>query len=381
MATANPGPSTNGLKNDPDEIRNVLTWFKENNFQRDLAKASNGTVIESYISEMKTGKKRKVRVGLFKLLNDPTVVYINKAKKIARLVEQPEEKKREVKVVHPIFIVAEKEVDLSLVLKFADQFSTEKKLFVLPPIPDISTLSEERIKFQDRSEKLKFLSSMSDSEKTHFIAQVRDRNKLIEFFKPKCWTLTLDRRIECRLIMVNAGSSKEPNTLKQKLGKLVEDFAIKSFEDIIPKWSPPVKAPKVTPTPYQQGRKTYESEKVIGREMMRILAEKLKTRNAVLDEEALFKKFTDFKFLILLPNIISITKQTKARLEALKTEYHDFFFGDPDEQIIRIDPRIKEMKSTWDKFIKSAKANKKILHLIIHDECHWAAGKGQVSVL
>jgi hypothetical protein len=128
-------------------------------------------------------------------------------------------------------------------------------------------------------------------------------------------------------------------------------------------------------------KKTYGTQKLIGGQMFQMIIEKLKATNRCSTEKELFKKFDDFKLLILLPNIISLGKQAEDRLIQLKDEFKDVAYSDQFDSIVRINVRNIEMVEKWSVFIKSAKTNQKTLHLVIHDECHWGAGEGQVNIV
>jgi hypothetical protein len=83
-------------------------------------------------------------------------------------------------------------------------------------------------------------------------------------------------------------------------------------------------------------------------------------------------KFKDFKFLILLPKFVSLEKQTKARIKREESLNKDDAIS-----IVRICTSSSEMKEKWKNFIVEAKTNEEVFYLIIHDECHWAAGHKQ----
>jgi hypothetical protein len=83
-------------------------------------------------------------------------------------------------------------------------------------------------------------------------------------------------------------------------------------------------------------------------------------------------KFKDFNFLILLPKFISLEKQTKDRIKR-----EESLTNDDATSIVRICTSSSEMKEKWKNFVEEAKTNKEVFYLIIHDECHWAAGHKQ----
>jgi hypothetical protein len=87
--------------------------------------------------------------------------------------------------------------------------------------------------------------------------------------------------------------------------------------------------------------------------------------------------FQDFKFLILLPNRVSLEEQTKDRMKR-----EDCFTKSDLENVVRICPSSENMKNKWNEFIKEALECPNTWYLIVHDECHWAAGqKGTFNFL
>ncbi len=88
-------------------------------------------------------------------------------------------------------------------------------------------------------------------------------------------------------------------------------------------------------------------------------------------DSSLKRKFKDFRFLVLLPKFVSLEKQTKDRIKR-----EDCLTKNDADSVVRI-CRGKEMEDKWKFFLEEAKTNQDVFYLIIHDECHWAAGKNQ----
>jgi len=390
----------NGLKLELKEIATVLEWFKQEHLQKELPKLSGGKIDEAFISRVKNGrikaKNGKQLEALHQILNNPDLVIIHFDRQVARLTHTPEEKKRKIKIKHLICIMptTNDDKDWNALVEFAEELSTEQKLFILPPTN--FSIPDEQIK--NEHEKLRFSSQSNQSEKSLFFKKLLDLNELVEFRRPKKWQLFIDCT-EYFLIMVNGGSSKDSSQLKIKIGQEVEKFSVKlwmTHHGLDRTRSHPVPYKKMKfkqdknkgknddGTPQDQlpklndNKKTHDTQKLIGTQMFKMVVEKLQATNSCSTKEELFKKFDDFKLLILLPNIVSLENQTQDRLIQLKDEFKDVAYSDQFDSIVRINVRNNEMVEKWNAFIKSAKSNKKTFHLIIHDECHWGAGKGQV---
>jgi len=85
------------------------------------------------------------------------------------------------------------------------------------------------------------------------------------------------------------------------------------------------------------------------------------------------KEFDDFKFLILLPNRTSLEDQTKNRIHKYSGDC--LFLPNDRKSVLRIIQTANaNAKTKWECFVEQAKRNHKTLYLVVHDECHWAAG-------
>jgi hypothetical protein len=112
---------------------------------------------------------------------------------------------------------------------------------------------------------------------------------------------------------------------------------------------------------------TFETQKAIAEELYYRIKAKVKQHSKIDLEE----RFDNFKFLILLPNRCSIEDQTILRIKEkfLKKD-------NPEKNVLRILESSTESKNQkkWNLFLQEAKHNDKTFFLVIHDECHWAAG-------
>jgi SAM-dependent methyltransferase len=121
------------------------------------------------------------------------------------------------------------------------------------------------------------------------------------------------------------------------------------------------------------GSITFKTQELIAEELYNRIKEKL-TENNDID---LKEKFESFEFLILLPNLISLEKQT---IDRIKKKFNNN--KKQERNVIRICPNSTELHNKWNKFLHKAGTNPKTLFLVIHDECHWAAGsKGTIGFL
>jgi hypothetical protein len=369
--------NSNGLKFELKEIAKVLKWFKQEHFQKELSKLSDVKVDQTFISQIKNGNIKTLNSekasALHKLLDNPDLVTIHFNRQVARLTQTPEEKKRKIKIKHLICIMptTDNAKDWNALVEFAEELSTEQKLFILPPT-NISVPDEP---IRNEKEKLRFSSQSNQPEKSRFFKKLQDLNELVEFRRPKEWQLLIDGT-KYSLIMVNGGSSKDPSQLKVKIGQKIEKFSVSLWIT-----HHGLKVPPSHPVPRKKmkferdkgknddgtrqaqlpklndNKKTYDTQKLIGTEMFKMIIEKLKATNRRSTEEELFKQFDDFKLLILLPNIISLGKQAQDRLIQLKDEFKDVAYSDQFDSIVRINVRNIEMVEKWKVFIKSAKTN------------------------
>ena len=90
-----------------------------------------------------------------------------------------------------------------------------------------------------------------------------------------------------------------------------------------------------------------------------------------------FDLFDSIKFVILVPNRKSLENQTRTRLEDLQKDQVFLDRRDIKSSVIRITINAPKMMKRWKDFIEEAKTNPTTLFLVIHDECHWAAGEGE----
>ena len=121
----------------------------------------------------------------------------------------------------------------------------------------------------------------------------------------------------------------------------------------------------------------YDSQKAIGQHIYEKIIKKLLQLHDIQSESDMLKTFKDFKFLILLPNRVSLDTQTKSRLTAVQEEFPESCITTEDHSNVLRICLGSEMQRAWDNFIKEAERNPNKLYLVIHDECHWASGENQ----
>ncbi len=112
----------------------------------------------------------------------------------------------------------------------------------------------------------------------------------------------------------------------------------------------------------------YPEQRSVGETLLQRVSKKVKIQD---------RKFENFTFVFLVPDRKSLEEQTKERanrdLPSICKE------NDPnlDDIVIRINTKSVEMKDKWSNVMEKVKENPNTLFIIIHDECHWAAGHGK----
>jgi hypothetical protein len=96
------------------------------------------------------------------------------------------------------------------------------------------------------------------------------------------------------------------------------------------------------------------------------------------------RKFKGFDFLYLVPNFISLHKQTLSRLINFDFGSKDAFRTGSERSILMQTKVLKlgeseKERSRKEDFLKMVTTNSDILYLVVHDECHWAEGDGTIA--
>jgi hypothetical protein len=121
----------------------------------------------------------------------------------------------------------------------------------------------------------------------------------------------------------------------------------------------------------QQEKSTFHPPQIlIGEEILKHLEEKMKEN---------FHNFENFEFVFLVPDRISLEDQTKERVKQDLRSFCKNGATNHDDIVIRINTTSVEMKNKWSNLMEKVKENPNTLFILIHDECHWAAGHGKRS--
>ena len=116
--------------------------------------------------------------------------------------------------------------------------------------------------------------------------------------------------------------------------------------------------------------KAFHDQTLVGAKLLETMKKKLNP-----DGEDLQKSFDSFTFVYLVPNRISLEDQTKKRV---KNFFEELKMKKVDDMVIRIVPS-KSMKEKWSNVTEKVRTNPKTLFIVIHDECHYAAGHGKIT--
>ena len=116
--------------------------------------------------------------------------------------------------------------------------------------------------------------------------------------------------------------------------------------------------------------KAFHDQTLVGAKLLETMKKKLN-----LDEKICRKKLDSVTFVYLVPNRISLEDQTKERV---KNFFEELNLKKADDMVIRIVPS-KSMKEKWSNFTEKVRTNPKTLFIVIHDECHYAAGHGKIT--
>jgi len=285
---------------------------------------------------------------------------------------------------HPTYLFPEGQCcndTINALVRFGNEFQSSK-VFVIAKF-ELDKLKAEanrkKIKIIQGEDMLHFDDSTFDqNEKKQFWNKMNNLQKL-KRKKMKdggLWSVNLNG-IKCFALVVHSLSP-----LRKYLARLIEKECIEALRiNFLGENVSPTKQIRLENNDQDvTGNEpciVYPSQEFIGKKVHEIITFKL-SKNLPPSETLSFKGVT---CILLLPDRKSIENQTKERL--LKAmEYYRKRFGfdfQPSIQVARINQLAKEMKSIWTSFIESAIKNTDVLHIIVHDECHWAAGKNQSS--
>jgi hypothetical protein len=285
--------------------------------------------------------------------------------------------------LHSVYIFPKSEMDKAMILKFAQELD-RSKVYYIKSIRN-SLESFENV-IEDDQKELVFDDRDSKNDNEPFLTFLNVTIKNIEKDKAIRRTLKVNGSF-CQMLVLSNNCSKPKSLigpLRKKLGEIIENESIQHFLSILKvanlkkqtknttlKTKRPLenqstgeksKKPKLekgtTPT-------TFKSQEAIANELYRRIKAKLNKFDCIdLEEE-----FEDFEFLILLPNRCSLEEQTVERIKEKFTKKENL-----EKNVIRICPNSNDLQNKWDCFIQRVGENPKKFFLVIHDECHWAAG-------
>jgi len=219
--------------------------------------------------------------------------------------------------------------------------------------------------------------SVNDSEekKKQFWSKLND---LTDIKNARLWSINLSGK-KCSALVVNTLSP-----LKTIIARLIEEDCINAFKtyilaSIVPKMSPPGKRRRCNYPAFDDTADStftvHDSQSRIADQCCRMITLKLQKMAQSADS----LKYDGVRCILLLPDRISIASQTNERLAKSAEYYMEKFSLEKVNIVIARINDSREMTGKWKEFIESAKRNPNSLHLVVHDECHWAAGKGQIS--
>jgi hypothetical protein len=288
----------------------------------------------------------------------------------------------------PIYSFPKQENDKEMILKFSQKLIKSRVFFIQSmgnSLESFNTLIEDDEReyiFDDRSD--------AENDNEPFLNQpIQNKTE-----KAKRFNLKINGS-SCQMLVLNNNCSNSKSLLgplRKKLGEIIESEGVQhiiNFMDLPKAKNEAENASKsqtkiklenqclidqfkfsnfekvITPT-------TYKTQEAIACELYKRVKAKLKK----FDDIDLEKHFEDFEFIILLPNRISLEEQTIERIKKKFTKKKN-----PEKNVIRICPNTK-LQEKWNEFLHKARKNRKTFFLVIHDECHWAAGtKGTIDFL
>ena len=275
-------------------------------------------------------------------------------------------------------------LEFSKNIKKARVFYIHSTVSILETFKNVIEDEREELVFDDR------INSQNDNEPFLTLLNVSIKN--IQKDRAKRWKLKVNGSC-CQLLVLNSNCSKSKSlvcSLQKELGEIIERESIQHILQIlnVPSTRNEVENASKTHTKRKSenqrlGEKskqqkveketeetTYETQEAIAEGLYKQIKAKLKE----FDKIELDKYFEDFEFLIVLPNKISLEKQT---IERIKKKFPKK--RNPEKSVIRICPTSTFLQDKWKKFLQRAKASPTTFFLVIHDECHWAAGTVSTS--
>ena len=371
--------------------------FKNNNnLQQDLAylatKTQDVTVSDKYVSDFKLNKVEnlgsKQARALYDTLNDRSLVIFDLEKNTARLVDQSNKRSKiQFKLDNPAYLFPTNKDDIDCwrkIIALAEKIR-DKNLFIVKD-PKLTPELEKTI--HDEEKQL-------DSNDKQLEKYMYEENKLIKPNSPKRWKIQIDGS-SCHILMVQS-TNEIVSFLTQRIGKIsakiINSFSIKkSNEESAEILSENVRAPNVILSysesvteangdgPVIPGGKDFYPDQIkYAEKLLEQITKKMKKTSQQEDNNDFLSSFKDFEFLILLPDRVNLEEQTKDRLIKIKEQRHSKLTNDDLINVIRINDKASVMQKKWKDFIHQAEKNPWVLHLVIHDECHWAAGEKQTS--
>ncbi len=289
-------------------------------------------------------------------------------------------------LLNPIYIFPLEEND-KMILEFSKNIDQTRVFFInsnsniLERFKNLIEDEEKEFVFDDRS------NAQNDNES--FLTLLNESVQNIPTDKAIRWKLKVNGS-SCQMLVLNNNCSK-PNSrigpLQKKLGEIIESEAIQqiiNFLDVpcsnnesenakksqhktnLPNQSigEKSKKPKLD-TETEVEPTTYITQEAIAEELYERIKVKLNTSKNI----DLENKFEDFEFLILLPDRVSLEVQIIERIKLM------FKKKDTSKiNVVRICPNSAELQEKWNSFVQKARSNSETLFLVIHDECHYAAG-------
>jgi SAM-dependent methyltransferase len=292
-------------------------------------------------------------------------------------------------VLHPIYIFPSEENDKTI-LQFSKKIDQARVFIInsksnnLERFKQLIDEEEKEFVFDDRSN--------AENDNEPFLTLLNVSIKNIQKDKAKRYKLKVNGSA-CQMLVLNNNCSKPKSLLgplQKKLGKIIEWESIQHILKFLNVPSPNNdlenvckshikrksedqglgEKPKQSKLEKEIIQTTYLTQEAIADELYKMIKAKLKKFDGI----DLEKEFEDFEFLVLLPNRCSLEEQTIERIKKKFTKKNN-----PGKNVIRICPNSADLQNKWDSFIQRTRDNPKKFFLVIHDECHWAAGTAFTS--
>jgi SAM-dependent methyltransferase len=286
--------------------------------------------------------------------------------------------------LHPIYIFPLK-ANAKMVLEFSKNIDQARVFFInsnsniLERFKSLIDDEEKEFVFDDRS------NSQNDNEPFLTLLNVSIKN--IQKDKAKRCKLKVNGSA-CQMLVLSNNCSKPKSLLgplRKQLGEIIESNSIQHILQFLNVQGPKKEVENVSKSHIkrksenqQLGEKskqskvekeiapaTYFTQEAIADELYKRIKAKIKKFDGI----DLEKEFEDFEFLVLLPNRCSLEDQTVMRIQEKFIRKKN-----PGKHVTRICPNSTDLQNKWNCFIERTRENPKKFFLVIHDECHWAAG-------